>query len=199
MPYQPSAPDDEEMMDNTPAPDEPERPGQSDSSREEEGEVAPEEGTLLPSGLDAGVVSYYESPEGFGCARCVFFDSEGQSCAVVDGTVTERGCCDLWEDDTDARYTGPKLDKAAVVYLEDQSPSGRYICGECRFLEPDGTCAVVGGTVSRDTGTCTQWQPVKGESGETPEEPKMPEAPAPAKRLVRRGPMGAPPAGSFGY
>lgn len=137
-------------------------PAPTDDPAPEDPAVTPpddDDGDDLPSGLDAGVVSYYESPDGFGCGHCVFFVGEGQPCQVVATPVSTHGCCDLWEDKEGAQYTGPKLKAEAVVYMEGTSPSDSFVCGECSFLQPDGSCPVVGKPVSAETGTCTQWQP----------------------------------------
>lgn len=120
---------------------------------------AEEDDDDLPSGLNAGIVSYYESPVGFGCAHCVFFLGEKKPCQVVAAPVSEHGCCNLWEDDQGKEYNGPKLKPEAVVYVEGTSPTDSFVCGECAFLQANGTCPVVGQTVSPENGTCTMWTP----------------------------------------
>lgn len=107
------------------------------------------------SPLDAGILSYTEKEEGFGCARCVFFAGDRKPCAVVATPVRDTGCCNFWNDDKKAKYRGPKLSAAVAVYI-DLSPSGKYTCGECAFIDKSD-CGVVGHAVDGEKGSCTAW------------------------------------------
>src|SRR3990167_9034020 len=110
------------------------------------------------AGLDKGGLSYYESEKGFGCPNCVFYRGDGELCDVVSTPVHDSGCCDYWEDNQNATYNGPKLNVSTVVYLEEESPSRLYVCGECKFIKTDGECDVVKHSVSAIKGTCNAWE-----------------------------------------